>query len=51
MDYFNFAELFSFLQTVLGMILAYMGGRRSMKRNAKSRPNHGRKSGSTRNKK
>ena len=38
MDSFNFVDLYAFLQTALGMILAYMGGRRSMKRNEKSRP-------------
>ena len=45
MDSFNFVDLYAFLQTVLGMIFAYMGGRRSMKRNEKSRPS-GKDSGS-----
>ncbi|MCL2604662.1 MAG: hypothetical protein FWD90_09305 [Defluviitaleaceae bacterium] len=38
MDTFNFVDLYAFLQTALGMVLAFMGGRRSMKRNEKSRP-------------
>ncbi|MCL2499394.1 MAG: hypothetical protein FWE90_03545 [Defluviitaleaceae bacterium] len=38
MDTFNFVDLYGFLQTALGMILAFLGGRRSMKRNEKSRP-------------
>ncbi|MCL2498873.1 MAG: hypothetical protein FWE90_00885 [Defluviitaleaceae bacterium] len=37
MDTFNFVDLYAFLQTALGMVLAFMGGRRSMKRNEKSR--------------
>jgi len=38
MDTFNFVDLYAFLQTALGMVLAFLGGRRSMKRNEKSRP-------------
>jgi len=38
MDTFNFVDLYGFLQTALGMVLAFLGGRRSMKRNEKSRP-------------
>jgi len=38
MDSFNFVDLYAFLQTVLSMVLAYLSGRRSMKRNEKSRP-------------
>ena len=49
MDYFDFEALYGFLQTVLCMILSYLAGRRSMKRNEKSRPRR-RNSGSTRNK-
>jgi len=38
METFNFVDLYAFLQTALGMILAFLAGRRSMKRNEKSRP-------------
>ena len=38
MESFNFADLYAFLQTILSMILAYMAGNRSMKRNEKGRP-------------
>jgi len=38
MESFNFAELYAFLQTVLGMILSFMAGRQSMKHKKKSRP-------------
>ena len=38
MDTFSFVDLFSFLQTVLGMILSFFAGRHSNKRNEKSRP-------------
>ena len=38
MDSFNFVDLYAFLQTIIGMILAYLAGRRSKKRNEKSRP-------------
>jgi len=38
MDTFNFVDLYGFLQTALGMVLTFLGGRRSMKRNEKSRP-------------
>jgi len=46
MDSFNFAELYGFLQTVLGMVLSFLAGRRSKKHNAKSRPSVEDKSGS-----
>jgi len=49
MDTFNFVDLYAFLQTALGMVLAFLGGRRSMKRNEKSRP-PGKDCGSKRNK-
>jgi hypothetical protein len=39
-------DLYAFLQTALGMILAFLGGRQSMKRNEKSRPSSGKDSGS-----
>jgi len=35
---FYFADLFAFLQTTLGMILSFLAGRQSMKRNEKGRP-------------
>ena len=38
MDTFSFVDLFAFLQTIIGMILAYMAGKRSERRNEKSRP-------------
>jgi len=38
MEYFDFASLYSFLLTALGMLLAYLGGKRSRKRKKKSRP-------------
>jgi len=38
MESFDFGELFAFLQTALGMILSFLAGRRSMKRNEKNRP-------------
>ena len=38
MDTFNFVDLYGFLQTALGMVLTFLGGRRSTKRNEKSRP-------------
>ena len=46
MDTFNFVDLYGFLQTALGMVLAFLGGRRSMKRNEKSRPISDKKRGS-----
>jgi len=37
---FSFAELFDFLLTGLGLVLAFLGGRQSVKRKKKkSRPN------------
>ena len=39
MDTFNFAELFAFLQTALGMILSFLAGRHSVERKEKGRPN------------
>jgi len=45
METFNFVDLYAFLQTTLGMILAFLAGRRSMKRNEKSRP--GKENGSS----
>jgi len=38
MDTFNFADLYAFLQTALGMILSFLAGRQSMKRKEKDRP-------------
>ena len=38
METFYFVDLYAFLQTALGMILAYMAGRHSIKRKKKSRP-------------
>jgi len=38
MERFDFAELYSFLQTILCMILSYLAGRRTTTRNEKSRP-------------
>jgi hypothetical protein len=38
METFSFVDLFAFLQTALGMILSFLAGRRTMKRNEKSRP-------------
>jgi len=38
MESFDFAELFNFLQTLAGMLFAYLGGRQSTKHKKKSRP-------------
>ena len=38
METFCFSELFGFLQAVLGMVFAYLGGRQSTKVSKKSRP-------------
>ena len=38
MDTFNFADLFAFLQTALGMVLSFLAGRHSIKHNEKSHP-------------
>ncbi|MCL2365099.1 MAG: hypothetical protein FWC71_10605 [Defluviitaleaceae bacterium] len=38
MESFNFVDLYAFLQTALGMILAYLAGRHSIKRKKKGRP-------------
>jgi len=44
MESFNFVDLYAFLQTALGMILAFLAGRRSNKRNEKGHP-HGKVDG------
>lgn len=38
MESFYFPDLFAFIQTILGMILSFLAGRRSTKDNEKSRP-------------
>jgi len=43
---FSFADLYSFLITVLGMILAYMAGRRADKTHQRKEPPCGKDSGS-----
>lgn len=38
MENFIFADFYVFIQTILGMILAYLAGRKSSKRKKKGRP-------------
>ena len=38
MDTFNFADLYAFLQTALGMILSFWAGRHSKKQKKKAAP-------------
>jgi len=44
---FSFADLYSFLITVLGMILAYMAGRRADKNGQRKEPPPGKDRGSS----
>ena len=44
---FSFADLYSFLITVLGMILAYLAGRRADKNHQRKKPPPGKDCGSS----